>query len=481
MTLFSLTDYGEMWLTYSGQGRLEVTDEEFDCEFDVGQMYSGKIYLICRFTGSYPSSSSDRSMILLEGTTRHGEVKLRGFATRKASRNNVGSLVYVTTVYELTYESGSDEIPQLSLSMPDSEVTGIRFYLTNMLFSGDIIIPGSRGYRFFECRLGEHDVKIQQDLDYNNRIELMKATGIAVTASLFIRGERTISDSLCDYVEIICNLLSIALCNKVNWIAYELVGEDESVVERIHRNRVTMPYSSFMLIDSLRLGNLREFLQSSYQPYVEFNQLVPYEQKEGPQKFTFMRFVTHMYLSAKGLGFIEMRALTLCSLVEVLTNVICDKLEYGKLLPRGDFGKIKSDLHKATENIIRSKLPDIDNVTISQFQNTIQNRRSLEDRLIRFIDEYRIPVDYILGESKGTDNIDDVGRFKRNRNKLTHQMKFQNDDSQGEYLFLLHFLDRIILAILQYDGKPYINVDDSPYLHGSNKPIFNLRSQSADL
>lgn len=62
----------------------------------------------------------------------------------------------------------------------------------------------------------------------------------------------------------------------------------------------------------------------------------------------------------------------------------------------------------------------------------------------------------------------EIKAFVKSRNKLAHQMKFSTLDSQSEYMANLHFLHKMLLGILNYDGF-YVDVTDLPYASGSRK------------
>jgi hypothetical protein len=86
-----------------------------------------------------------------------------------------------------------------------------------------------------------------------------------------------------------------------------------------------------------------------------------------------------------------------------------------------------------------------------------RSQPTLKQWLKTIVSEYQVPI-----------TASEIDEFKDIRNSLVHEMRFMPGDSLEQYWKVLHFLDRLLLRILGYDGY-YINVTQMPEWRGSNK------------
>lgn len=122
-------------------------------------------------------------------------------------------------------------------------------------------------------------------------------------------------------------------------------------------------------------------------------------------KFNFQNIV-NAYTDTRSKGFLETRCLALFSLVDYL-------------------------VHKSSKE------------------------RALRKRIDATISEFKVPID-----------DDDILNYIESRNSLVHEMAFHTTSPRSEYFDNLHFLDRMLLRILGYEGY-YINVTKLPHISGS--------------
>jgi hypothetical protein len=75
-----------------------------------------------------------------------------------------------------------------------------------------------------------------------------------------------------------------------------------------------------------------------------------------------------------------------------------------------------------------------------------KGKRSLRERLLPILNHFNVQFD--------TKDLS----FIKIRNKLVHEGRFpSNVDPVGEYTRFVNFIDRILLLILGYRGKYYLN------------------------
>ena len=436
-----LEAYGPMLAQYGGQGELHASGGRiFKGPVRCGQLRDGHTILLFNpssdpgnFPITYPIEADH-----LEGVDSCGRlVQCRGLLSINDLTSPSGFLQnYAARARQIEVRPDRSEAPEF-----------IEYSLVNFRFTGDPSLGDRnndvRAFRVeSEFNGAEARFEFRSVEGYSQVSRRLQATrGIEPTSVLRIPGSQPDPGALADAI---CYLLSISRGTKIQWVSHRelfTTGPPDAVV---HYNRVTRPYVGLGPIDVELLDPTVEFLQASLPEYAE-----------RASSYRFDRGLLDAVIDARVEGdFIETRAAKLAIALEALKAVhpasefILDPAEMDELLP---------DLVQAVESVLRegqikkSKIEQIGGVGGVRGLN----RRSFRSQLRAVLKDIGITLSHR-----------EASLFIACRNKLVHTGRFYCAagtpeeferveplaSKLDEYLFMLHTLDRIFLALVGWKG-----------------------------
>lgn len=392
--------YGEFHSVYRGIGTLNGRD----CEFEIGQKSDGGIRLICESDKSWPECEQ----VALIGIA--GEVRIS--AAGKVIRTQVGPGESVAHCYHYR-SAGKFELDAGACDWEKAHT--VRFSIVNFEFNGNKLDEhykrGSR--RLLEFELDGLNISFQKVDGYSPIVEALKQNKeTAITCELAIEISNQTQERICEVVDCICSLLTIARGTKINWISYKLLDSDFELICHHCEPRITVPYTSIGLVKSINIPKCTiDFLTQCYPTYKEYNTKYHFD------------YVGNFLADIHSRGFLETRCLLLFSVVEVLTR------------------------------------------------SSFDNNEPLK-RLRDFVDKHNVSVEKCgqkkCGRGCGTCRPKckecktrcelhcEIGKFIQDRNEFVHNMRFpDNENITAGYYRNLNFLHRMILSALNFRGEFY--------------------------
>lgn len=291
-----IDNYGEFAHIYYGIG----TVNDIECSFEVGQLSAGTIYIYCETNGVLLDDRQNN--IVLNGLTNDGRlITVVGIAIRVKSDDYTSS--YFMSAGKIVLTVGESNW---------SRATCIRFGIVNFRFWGnevEQITETQVSLNTLRLELDEIELQFRQCDGYKDIISnLQNQKHTDVTCELIIDIENRSQEEIFEFVEAVCNLLTIARGRKINWIYYKLTAENEPIAT-VHHGRITSPYKGYELID-FQSEETTTFLEQCYPVYKSLN-----------PKYHFDR-VANILVDCNSSGFIETRCLSIFSVVDSLVKQI---------------------------------------------------------------------------------------------------------------------------------------------------------------
>jgi hypothetical protein len=451
--------YGRCVSAYEGTGAFTFRNgKRFGCEFHAGQLLDSTIVLLCKsLPNQYFPFELDEDLQFegqsLDGTRVNSRGKVSGINILDSRLDRPGSQVALTVDEFVATES--DESPKY-----------LRFGLTNFKFSGQRISFDGRWHDSLPLRLIEqpdwHLVHLRTVEDYKRtmlRVQTLKSIEVTCTAEVEVEKFGGIEniEKIIGVINRLCLITSVARGTKIQWIYYDRLDKDRQPFSRCHARRVTKPYCPLSVIDYRRDDNAtRIFIETAYPAFCERN-----------KDFELDMGSIDSYLDAKSESdYLETRGAKLAVALEGLKHAFIHRstsLVSEFVISEEKFETLKAELMTAIDNVLKSDL-DIDK---SQRQSLADknkvlglNRRSFGSILGKLFQEINFQP-----SRKETD------LFVRSRNKLVHAADFycraatstERADCEPlstpfeEYCFMVNFLDRIFLKLLNYSGE-YVHI-----------------------
>lgn len=446
-----LGEYGNSLVSYRGTGEITTSDgQTWKCVFQVGQMTSGDIILLCDFLSPLPF------FIDLEAE------KFKGITEEKFLLESVGRIMEINYLPDLqpAEECAAFRLQQLDVrSETDiSPAHVVKFGLTNFIFVGIEQSPYSKETRALPLTLQsgnrEHHLFVQPVHGYSKIVKRLKTVkGIDVTSELICNlNEFDGMEQAREAADNLCYLFSVARGTKIQWVYCDQYDEDGKRVMRTHASRVTKPYCGLAAIDPRADGRFetKVFIEQTYSAYVSKR-----------ESWRLNRGTIDAYLDAKAEGdYLEFRATKLAVTVEMLKAVFLEipgspAKEF--VLDKSNFKNLADPISKAIDDILKQKgIKDDDRQAICSVKKIEGiNRRSFR----HIIDKLCKHIGLRVEEEK-------VKLFVACRDKLVHMGRFYCEvateqerkdcpplsSKTDEYFFLVNFLDMTFLKLFEYGG-----------------------------
>jgi len=260
----------------------------------------------------------------------------------------------------------------------------LKFPLTNLRFIGTEFCQQTPNHatRRLPLEINGYKVALYREDNYKELIDEMEATKSCKVTSYFIIPYT--ENSLGTYHELVrhlCALLSFAKGTEINWPYYQELDKNGKIIKSIHRCSITSDYGSTEIIDSHEPNDLKNFLETVFETYLQRKNDYELEQ------------IIHAIVQSKLDGsFLELRALIVSSAIDVLRG------KWSKLHGREKiFGNRFRKCHKNLVNILTIFAKDCLKAKGDQIEYLLNkipelNRPSLRDILAEMASDVKACV-----------------------------------------------------------------------------------------
>ena len=319
---------------------------------------------------------------------------------------------------------------------PVKEKTEIHFYITNFEFIGcekTIYPKGGWKLDHFSVNFEGYTLNIKQVEKYKEIIEnLKKNKTSAITAEIIIKADLSEKDKLYPIITNICELLSFATGNSVVPITEEHLSNGEFMWSKTTSMRVDNFKSGDQLIPHLPPEAIREFTIKSYPNYSKL--------KDGLG----LNVLINYYLLMKSNPILDVRCLLGFILLECLAN-------HAQEFYAKNGKPIESSMKKSKIKQLNKILPKSHNLSKKTMDKIIEEFvypfPSLQDSIKRLMDEFDMMYKKKEAELWKL-RKDFIHKGMYPKNTKNHIQIYRN---------IVHFIDRLTLHILKYDGE-FLNI-----------------------
>ncbi|MEX1013890.1 MAG: hypothetical protein WDZ80_01900, partial [Candidatus Paceibacterota bacterium] len=264
--------------------------------------------------------------------------------------------------------------------------------------------------------------------------KLLKRQGGVLKTSTLITEVKDQNDyeNVLKKVRKLCQLLSVARSTFINWGSCKINDDEGAVIYEIHGNALTRPFHGNRLINDLPEDTVR-FLKSAWKAYDKFEKI-----------FDMKRFL-YGYADTYMNSFIETRSLNIAVLTDNISSRWAIREGRMKFIDEEVFNKHLSKLNNGVRALLNAEFENIKDHYLPAMLSKVPgfNRRPLDWKLKRIRKAFNCPI------SDG-----EIQHFIYIRDSLAHTSLFPDDvNSKKAFLFMRHFLDRIVLSVLHYSGK----------------------------
>jgi len=230
----------------------------------------------------------------------------------------------------------------------------------------------------------------------------------------------------------LCQLLSVARSTFINWGSCRVLSNSGDVVYELHGSALTKPFHGNNLIKDLP-KETESFLKTAWVAFDKYKKV-----------FDLRRFL-YGYADTYMNSYIETRCLNIAALTDNICSRWAVKEGRDMFINKVDFDKHLPNLKKEIKVLLQNTIDGIKEAYVHVMLSKIKgfNRRPLDWKLKRLRKAFHCPI---------TD--DEIKRFVYNRDSLAHSSLFPDDEDNTEtFLFMRHFLDRIVLRVLGYSDN----------------------------
>lgn len=423
--MIDLSELGKFFRTYSGSGRLCFkANRELNCNFKVAQLSDGRLYASCEILTSDFSIDVGQKVESLSGRTDDGThldlQQLLAVSTRISSSTKGASEEILLLGKKLTVTGGA---------FTEGPVT-FKFFVTNLTI-------GSLGQELSQT-LDGFALTIHRVPSYDEIVRGLKAIQVDVTCEVLVRADSIEQrDTILQLLRRICLLLTLARGCRVEWIGYEVTMIGGQVIESFHKNAITKPYGTLTLIGLLPAQDTLDFINTTYPALARCEQ----EWELGK--------AINAYTDAKvEVDFLEFRALKMVIVMEHLKGKYLTQQNRVYLINPTTYQRHEESLIRLVEWMLRTLFPKVETEKIELMARHAQG--------LNWYPFGRALADLCKSIRLRT-NSSERRKFVEIRNDLVHRMTFH--PSRGteweQYVFLMTFIGKTLLAILGYDGNFY--------------------------
>jgi hypothetical protein len=314
--------------------------------------------------------------------------------------------------------------------------TEFHYYITNFEFTGcerTILHKGGGKLDHFSVSLEGYAFQIRQIDNYKEIIDLIKKNKTnSITAEIVVKADLKEKDKLYPIITNMCNLLSFATGNSVVPITEEHFFKGKQVWSQTNSMWVDSFRSGDQLVPHLPPEAIRYFMAKAYPNYVNLKDQLG------------LNVLFDYYLLMKSNPILDVRCLMGFILLECLSDHAQEfYLNSGK--------PIENNIKKSKIKILDKILPKSNNLSKKTKNKLIQELvyqfPSLQDSIKRLMDDYGMK--YKSSEA-------DIWKLRKN---FIHKGMYPKNTKNHIQIYrdLVHFIDRLLLHILGYDGE-FLNI-----------------------
>jgi len=316
--------------------------------------------------------------------------------------------------------------------------TEIRYYITNFEFTGcekTMFPKGGGKLDHFTISIDGYTFCIKKLEKYNRIIETIKKNKTSsITAEIIVKVDFKERERISSIIDNICNLLSFATGNTVVPVTEEHLLDGKVVWAQTNSMKVYSFRSGDQLIPLLPPETIREFIIKAYPNYSKW------KKKLG------LNILIDYYLLMKSNPVLDVRCLLGYVLLECLSSHAQEF--YAK---KGE--PIESSIKKSQIKKFNKSLPKSNNLSKRTKERIVTELfyqfPSLQDSIQKLMKDFGMK--YKKGEIyiwKLRKEFIHKGMFPKNTG---NRIKIYRD--------IVHFIDRLMLHILNYDGE-FLNIAD---------------------
>jgi hypothetical protein len=206
-----------------------------------------------------------------------------------------------------------------------------------------------------------------------------------------------------------------------------------------HRNIYLSNYGNLDVIPSNPPEDLHQFVATCYPAY-----------RATAMQWGLDKAIRQFVTSVQS-GYIQLRALTLTTLLDYLTGQYSRAFDDGGYLVQPDvFKSRKKQLQQQVKAVLREQFADHPCAVSGEMSQHVAGffRRSFKSSLERMLAHLRLRVD-----------AEELNSFVAIRNSLVHQADLRPQDVAGsawtQFSLVLSIVSRVLLAVLRYQGYYY--------------------------
>jgi len=314
--------------------------------------------------------------------------------------------------------------------------TEIHYYITNFEFMGcekTIYPKGGWSLDHFSFSLEGHTFNIKQVENYKEVIEYLKKTKTkSITAEIIVKADLKDKDKLYTIITNICDILSFATGNSIVPIKEEHLSNGKFVWSQ----------TTSMIVDDFKSGNkliphipfevMREFTIKAYPNYTKLKEDLG------------LNILLNYYLLMKSSPILDVKCLLGFILLECLSN-------HAQEFYAKNGKPIENSIKKSRIRQLNKILPKSNNLSKKTKDKIIEefvySFPSLQDSIKRIMNEFGMKYKKKEAEI-----------WKLRKGFIHKGMYPKNTKNHIQiYRTIVHFIDRLILYILNYDGE-FLNI-----------------------
>ncbi len=423
----------EIVKSYNGNGNFICDSGEYNSNFSIVQ-YSDSTILI-KWQHNDIINIEPTSRVSMQGdiSIPEGKIEVTGAYVQEV-KSSPGTKIIMKSIKPVEIKfKGEESIP-----------LKIRTGLTNLVFKDcEEISSNSNG---INIEIDPFNANLIRLKDYDEKLKKLedKKENVVVTSEMEITFNESVYDELESIINNMSYLLSYSSRNVVSPIYSDYLS-DETIIKTILRPLLTRDYNAGdTLIDFKNFAyycDIKDFLETSYPNFVEYKNKLA------------LNIVISFYLEAVTLNYIDMGFLLNSTAMETLLSGYADmrKLEGTPIVQ----ASIESNIKKVMKIFKEEKLEENEEIVKKIVQKVSYSNLNVREKLSALIKDPRFELKL--------DSYD--WDFTEIRNGITHTGKFPDSikasgrtiDILEEHNRLIYLTDRIILTILGYKGKPFLN------------------------
>lgn len=321
----------------------------------------------------------------------------------------------------------------------------LQFDLMNFLFIGNETKVETRGKgkkssrSILQLVFDDFSCRIEQTKDYSTITQLLKRQGgVFKTSTIIVEIDKSDDyEGSFEKVRKLCQLLSVARSTFINWGSCRIFDTKDEVVYEFHGQAQSRNYHGNNLIKDLPKETVK-FLNTAWNEYDRYKELLD------------LKRVLYGYIDTFQNSYIETRCLNIAALTESVCSRWAIHEERDLFINEVEFQNQLPELKDEIEKVLNKVFTDLKDPYRQIMLNKVKgfNRRPLDWKLKRLRKAFSCPI-----------NDKEISRFVDLRDSLAHSSLFpEKTDNVNAFLFMRHFIDKIILRVLGYEGD-YFNME----------------------